>query len=293
MTTKKKTKLLPLPFNPKNKPKVGFVSEEEQEYHKSKDYLSASGLKLILDSPAKFKAEFIDGEVAEPTEVMKFGTLVHKAVLEPGEFRKHSLRVPKVDKRTIVGKEAWAEFEKTIKKDSLLVSEKDECKLIGMMSVIPEHKTLSKVLEKSIFEVSGYWFDEEFQIWCRMRIDSISESGWLVDLKTTKDSRQRPFMRSIWDYRYDISAAWYLRGYEAITGMKPKGFAFAAMEKAIPYEMGMWVADQALVEVGTFGGSDSEGYVHGVEKYKKGLETGIWPRRQQVAENISVPGWVL
>lgn len=57
------------------------------EYHNGEG-VSSSGLKLVLELPAKFYARYIDPnrERKEPTPAMVFGTHVHTETLEPERF---------------------------------------------------------------------------------------------------------------------------------------------------------------------------------------------------------------
>src|SRR5262249_37026725 len=82
------------------------------------------------------------------------------------------------------------------------------------------------------------WFDEEFKIWCRIRLD------WLVDwqnehnvriqnfydLKTTTDANPQKWVRRLFDLGADIQAAFYSRGIKAVLGINNPLFRFIVVE---------------------------------------------------------------
>ena len=75
------------------------VKDTNAEYHSKKDYISASGLKMIAK---KSVHHYLNADF-KSTPSMAFGTAVHTAIYEPSEFYKDYHIIPKIDRRT----KAW------------------------------------------------------------------------------------------------------------------------------------------------------------------------------------------
>jgi len=267
-----------------------WVTEPEEEYHAKKDIISASGLKKVIHSPAHYQCMLNDE--FKTTPAMEEGKLIHRAILEPDLFLKTMVVAPKCDRRYKEGKEKWAKFTETLTGDETIVKDGQMDMLLKIIENIKAYPMVANMLTDSVFEVSGYWEDEKFGP-CRMRADAISEKEWIFDIKKTKDAQRHAFERQLWKLRYDVSAAWYSRGFEAIVGHKPKGFAFIAIESSYPYPIYIYTADPALLECGQYGGNDSIGYEQAACILMDCRKTDNWPMPQSKPETISVPNYVL
>ena len=75
------------------------------EYH-SHDGLSNSGLKHLLDCPARYYTEYLDPNKPKVEKKPEYalGSAVHSLVLEPDKFWTDNHVMPKMDKRTKEGK---------------------------------------------------------------------------------------------------------------------------------------------------------------------------------------------
>jgi hypothetical protein len=83
------------------------------QIHDRKEYrafpaLNQSAAKHILTSPAHYQAYINTPQ--EETKALKFGTVVHSAVLEPHTLDDLYVTAPDCDRRTKEGKAVWAEF---------------------------------------------------------------------------------------------------------------------------------------------------------------------------------------
>lgn len=76
------------------------------EYH-ARPELSASQCKVLLENPHKYYL----GLGTEETEAMRFGSLVHKLILEPEDFDREYAVSPKFDGRTKKGQADKAQFK--------------------------------------------------------------------------------------------------------------------------------------------------------------------------------------
>lgn len=167
----------------------------------------------------------------EKSEVADIGNATHAALLEPDVFDKEYIKMPDFDLRTKAGKEQAAAFEESMDGKTVLSHEDYEL-VIGMRDSALAHPVINKLLtspgesEVSIFfEIDG--------IKCKCRPDRIVDpkvfnQHIIVDVKTCADVSKFNF--SARDYRYDVQDSFYSRGYEELTGFKPR-FLFAVIGK--------------------------------------------------------------
>jgi hypothetical protein len=226
------------------------------EYHKDITKISKSGLDLIHKSPLHYWEKYLNPmHIEKKTPALILGSAVHCAVLEPSEFGKRYAVAPIADKRTKEGKEIHANFEASVE-GMQIISKDDSIVCERIMEAVQSHSEASLLLSKlSAIEKVLEWDD------CKAKPDGICESLHLiVDLKTTEDASPIAFGRSALKYRYDVQAAFYCDGYEAVYGHRPEGFIFIAVEKTPPYAVAVYVIEDADIEVGR-------------QKYKADLET--------------------
>lgn len=218
-----------------------FHQLTNEEYHRGEEWgpmLNASAVKVLIgETPAHFKY-FRDHPVAT-TKDMKIGTAVHTAILEPEKFESQVVAVPKMDKRTIIGKDADAQFQLD-HAGKLQLSEKDFALVRSMAdSVEASEDARNLLLGMPIREQSIKWKDETFGCWCKARPDMLrfkDQAGGINaigDLKTTKKNA-KTFRFQAQDYGYFVQAGWYRRGMKKLTGEEWK-FLLLAVEKAPPH----------------------------------------------------------
>lgn len=175
-----------------------------EEYHAAPG-ISSTQLNLLQESALHlFNAELFK---FAPSESMSLGTLVHMLTLEPELFDNQYAIAPTVDKRTTAGKNQHAEFTGQAN-GKLVITQNDfitASKMAGNVKAIAGNLVTMGVKEQSYFVD-----DDGLTIKCRP--DCYHEQqGIVVDLKTTSDISEFGLKKSIATYRYDRSAAFYLR----------------------------------------------------------------------------------
>lgn len=266
-------------------------------YHADRGALSSTGLRKLIKSPAKFKS-YWQGELSdEVTDAMHFGTLAHTAILEPKRFMEGYQLIPEFWGYTAKGerttsrnckevKDKEAMFYATLPKGTIAVEQEEYNNLTGMMGAILDHKDACVALTNGKPELSGWYVDKETGLLCRIRPDFLHFNGrTLVDVKTTKDCEAFSFARDIYSHGYHIQLAMYAAGCEAITGVKVKFPTIIAIEKQPPFEVAVYVLDDAAMDLG------EAMYRRGLRRLKEALTTGVWPKYQSQAQNISLPGY--
>jgi hypothetical protein len=252
--------------------------------------INKSKLDSIAKSPLHYWSRWIDPNWVEPapTPALEFGTAVHMAVLEPERFQIEYVEAPNVSRTTKAGKEAWAAAAEGGKK---LLKSEDWWSVQYMLRSIMEHPMARKILmarghsEQSIFGVCPHTGLE-----LKCRVDYLTESGWLIDLKSTQDASLSGFQRSVANFRYHVQAAHYLNVYRLATGETPRGFAFITVEKTAPYAVQVFEASPNLIQAGSLEAMRNlRALAAALDTYS--LETP-WPSYSQELVQLDLPAWM-
>jgi hypothetical protein len=212
--------------------------------------ISKSKLDSIAQSPLHYWAKWLDPNrvESEPTPAMEFGTAVHTAVLEPDRFTFDYQLAPDVSRTTKAGKAAWEEAAAGGKK---LLKADEWHQIEAIRASIFAHPMAGKILRASGRAERSFIADcPQSGLQLKSRPDYLTDSGWIVDLKTTVDASARSFQRSCANFRYHVQAAHYLNVYQLCTGEPARGFIFIAVEKTAPYAVQVFEASPTFIQVG-------------------------------------------
>lgn len=176
--------------------------------------LSASSLKLFIDSPRKYQ-ESINGVKFKQTKAMTIGSAVHALIEGDEAFNAAYVVSPiKYDRRTLEGKRVYAELQQD-NPGMVILNRNDYDDVVAMtesMLGIPEIRVWVDSIDADR-EVSWFWNSVNPNMRCRCRTDlEIPSEGVVLDYKTCGDSSPEGFMHSIGRFRYDLSAVHYLEG---------------------------------------------------------------------------------
>ena len=257
-----------------------------EEYH-AHPAISRSGLGLIQRSPRHFWERYLnpDHVPGEPTPAMRFGTAVHTAVLEPELFDQQYALAPTLSRTTKAGKEAWAAAAEGGRD---LLNESEHAAILGIRTAVHAHPAAGRCLSiDGINESTFITTDPGTGIEIKCRPDRLTESGWVVDLKTTQDASASEFARSIAKFGYHVQAAFYLHTIEVATGTRPKGFIFLAVEKTAPYAVQMMRLGPDSIAFGT------DIVYQNLSTLAQCQETGIWPGYAESVIDVELPPWAL
>lgn len=266
-----------------------YVGLPEEKYH-ADSALGSSGVKLLLQSPAKYwsNSPLNPDRENDDNPAFKFGRAYHKLILEPEKF------------------EAAFQIKKGVKttKEEGMLGEAEYETLMKMRSMLVRHPKQLAVLSGGIAEVSIF-FDYEYEgkkTRCKVRFDMFAPH-WVADLKTASDISRRAMFYQFGDFGYDISGAMYSIGAKALKKMLSDGykmppefdqkfidsfvshdeqiFAFIFQEKSSPYLtrglcMTPWISDV---------GRDKFHKALGIYHENIGKE-GIWPSGYEDIEDI-------
>ena len=250
-----------------------FTDMDEATYHASKA-LSLSGMKTMLrQSPRHYEWQYLEGNQVT-NEAMMFGRAFHCAILEPERFTEAYAVAPSVNMATKSGALeylAWIEsitrVNSQLSDDAKLpeikaqiarlkerfdgeIIDADTMHLIEMMADEVRAKNAANHLLslKGYSEVSLFW--EEEGVALKSRFDFLSESGAIVDVKTSQDASPDGFTREAYKYGYHMQAYWYMRAYRQVTGKPADSFTFIACDKKAPHCVGVYKASDEMLELG-------------------------------------------
>ena len=261
------------------------------DYFKWNGRFSKSSLDLIAKCPALFKHRIIDGNRDKPTAAMELGTAAHIAILEPDKWGTTYVCEPDFDRRTKMGKAAYAEWlesnplrSKTIKKDAWQQVE-------GMAAAVADCATAQALLSPAnrhgLTEAVVEWNDEVTGAPCKGRVDRFFPSAheeydsYVVDLKTTADASPAGFAKSCANFRYHVQAAMYLEGTGA------DRFYFVVVEKKAPYLTATYELSSDAIELGR------QKMVEDLEHALACVGADSYPGYNQHAEvaTLDLPAW--
>ena len=253
-----------------------------REYHSNREAVSNSQLSRIARSPALFNAP------SKTTPALRWGTLVHGIVLEPGEFLNLAAVMPEgLDK----GKGKTERVEKFEAENSakIVVTSTEYRQLLDIRKAVFEDADAGLLFTSPArTEHSLFWVDEATGVKCRCRPDFWRNDGIVVDLKTTADCSEYGFGRSAYDYRYFAQAAFYWDGIKAVTGTAPEAFIFVAVEGKESPEIFVESYNVEAEEL-EFGRAC---YRKTLQTYKDCKASGVWPKKLKTGiRKLKMPRW--
>jgi exodeoxyribonuclease VIII len=115
---------------------------------------------------------------------------------------------------------------------------------------------------------------------CKALYDKTSVGkAFHADLKSTVCAAPRDFMRSIWNYRYDVQGAHYTEA----SGLR---FVFIAVEKTPPYAVAVYAMGDDWLQKGI-----ARRLPH-LRTYAHCRATGRWPSYPETIQRIGSERWM-
>lgn len=250
--------------------------------------VSNSRLTLLDRSPAHLLEAIVNPKPSTPAQ--KLGTVTHAAILEPKRFDKVYVVGPEGDKRTKIIADTYHVLEKEYGEEYVL-RPKEMALCLGVRESIRKKTRVNALFSgPGMNELTLVWIDDETGLTCKARLDRISPliaGGAIVDGKSTRDARMRPFAKTIYTYGYHRQGAMYVPGARKL-GLNVSHYVIVAYEKEAPYACAAYRLDQGAMDAG-----DVE-VRRLMRLYKQCLDSGEWPTTpsySDLIEDISIPSW--
>jgi len=250
-----------------------------EDYHRSAP-IGSTGLKRILQSPAHFRYP----PKRNSTRNMEIGTAIHCQILEPERF-KTDYRIVECDARTsALYKAACKDFDK----ERVLTSAEYE-NVLGMQKGVKRNRSCQDLVEaEGRYELSLFTKDPVSGLHVKVRYDKLTNAGMPIDLKKTQKADKETFRRTIHNYGYHISAAFYMDAWEWQFGETLDVMRWLAVEEQSPHAAMRYRPDADALMIGR------AMYREALEIYDRCLQNDEWPiYDDQEGEEIGLPGYAV
>lgn len=126
----------------------------------------------------------------------------------------------------------------------------------------------------------------EYGVTCRCRLDWLHDDLSAVDdYKTTSASADPSrWVKTMYGIGGDVQAAFYLRGLEALYGLRPE-WRYVVQETYPPYALSVVTLAASVLEIG----GDKVEKAIGI--WRSCLDSGEWPAYPAVAERVEIPSY--
>ena len=255
------------------------------EYHAHKA-ISKSKLDAARKS-GRHLYDLLYGPPRDSTAAFDMGTVLHASAL-PGENADDiAVRMPAgMKKTTKEGRAFVAEH-----KGKIILNPSDAYVVDQMMLSLREHPFSAGLVNgdlKGKAEQSFFCTDAETGLELKARPDFILDDYSLIlDLKTTADASPKGFQSSVAKFRYFVQASHYLDVVEGATGTRPQAFLFVAVEKTRPFSTAVYMADQAMIDLGKQQARED------LNNIAQWIADDKFPGYSERVEEISLPKWML
>lgn len=258
-----------------------------EEYH-SGPGISRSRLTEFQKSPFHYWYKCNNPDTREPVEIIRkinsleFGNALHNYVLERDQFLDRYVILPKVNRATKAGKEAYQEALSRAFGGKAILCEDAFNEIVAMSASIDSNSDARALISDAFYEKSLYWTDLDTNLLCKARPD-IWHDNMIVDLKTTASASYKDFQRSVYGYGYHIQAGMIREAIKSVTNKEINNFIFIAIEKEPPYAVAVYQLDELAINLGA---TQYQEILKGIRRCE---EENNWPSYKSAL--ITVPNW--
>lgn len=267
-----------------------YTTLSSEEYHSHKESISRSALMDFMRSAYTYWAKHLnaDRQKRDATPQMELGTSFHTLILEPQRFDEEYVMKPEPVLLKNVGREAYEAYKNVVSylenTDKKVLSADDWKNLMAMRDKLHSNKEVVELLANARIENSFFWQDKESGLLLKARPDALHENI-ILDLKTTFDASPRAFQNDMVKGGYHIQFAMIRNAVEALEGRRIENFINIVIENKYPYNMAIYIVDEAAVDVG------QEKYKQALIELKEAKETNYYA--DYGIQTISLPKWAL
>lgn len=262
---------------------------DEAEYH-AHPFLSSTGARKLLQSPAKYKWALDHPEPAK--REFDLGTGVHSKVLGVGA------RLAVIPDGILASNgaastaSAKAFIEDARQSGLIPVKQAVADEVNAMVEAVLAHPLARSLFEQSgLPEVSLFGRDPDSGVNMRCRFDYLPDftvdEPCAVDLKTARDASPEGFAKAVAEHRYDIQEEFYLLLYAIVTGDFTMPMRFVVVEKEPPYLVGVYPLAQEFLEMGR------KKVREALDLYAACTTADVWPGYPLNPDPLQPPTWLM
>ena len=250
--------------------------------------LSVSGAKKLLapSCPARYAYE---REHPVYKDVFDFGSAAHKTVLGVGA------EIVVIDAKNWQTNKAKDERDAARAAGKIPVLPHEHEQIQEMAKAIREHPLAAALLDPDRGghpERSLFWYDAEFGIWRRARLDWMPDPDApgrfvIVDYKSCAGADRASIAKAVANYGYFMQAPWYEDGIISLGLAEDPAFLFIFQEKEPPYLVSVVQLDYDAMRAGRAANRAA------MERYRDCTEASKWPGYSDEIEVISLPPWMV
>ena len=261
---------------------LGIYKVKFKEYQ-NVSYLNQSSIKHYSKSPAHYYSNKKNPK--EATAAMVEGRVWHTGILEPETFFNEYAIQPKINKSTIIGKKALAEWlEEHHGKEPVTKELTDN--IYQAHEQIHANPSLSPFLKGGHAELTFLTKDPFIDFYKKGMLDYWHpDTNIIIDLKTTRNCDIDSFSRDIQNMLYHVQAAWYCDQVKEATGRKVEAYAILALEKTAPFSCRLFVLPEKVIEQGRIL------YNRYLGIHKTCLENNKWPTFENLVVDFDPKPW--
>ena len=265
---------------------------EIQKPSLEKRKLSYSSLKQFARSPIHY-IQYLNQKF-EPSDSMVLGSLVDCLLLTPDDFEKTYLVIPKIDRRSKAGKEAFAEAqEKASEQNLTIVSEVQFNTAQIMVEQVWNNQEAATILNATTETQKRIeWNHKGLPFIGYLDGAGQFEQGkkFIFDLKTTSDASLDTYTKQLINLKYDLQIAMYYLAYQRQNFEQPLAYHIVVENKA-PYSCNVFRLSDTVLEAG------KRVYDNLCDQFKNCLEENLWHMSyeyfQEPNQILDLPDWYI
>ena len=254
------------------------------QYEAEQDLMRSTRLKCFIDDSEIYAGQYVTKtlSIKPPSKDMLIGIALHGLVFDGVKewvvFKDSKTRDPK----------GWAWFKAEHEGSLILTSDENDV-LLRMAERLAAHDVAAPLLSQDRYsEHTILWEHEGSGVLCKSRLDSLRYDGTIVDLKKVGDPSEEFFQRQVVNFRYDISAAFYIQARNAVLGEIDAPYILITIcdKPETGHVIRVWELPEDAINIGHH-------EVHlGLRNYAQCLETGDWTNPMSSAVHLlELPGY--
>ena len=263
-----------------NTSNAAVVDVDEATYFAEYDgYMTAHKTADFRESPALFRAKYIDKTIVEPERpAYAFGSAAHCLILEGEKKFDERFVVSDGPKNPRTGEcygrttKAFGDWLDEMRSANVEPITKAEFEQIQQMrQSINDHVDASALFQKGVAEQTVR--AELVDVPCQSRLDwltSVDDFHTVVDLKTCQSIRK--FERDFVFFGYARQMAFYAEMLRQWTNTKPSVYV-VAVEKSPPFACGVWFVTPSTIDTAT------DEILATLVEYRRCVKSNVWPTR--------------